>query len=200
VKGLAFEIQIMAPKVYIGLIHYPVTDKQGNLVATSITNLDIHDISRSCRTYGISKYFLVTPLETQHWLAQRIIRHWDEGWGATYNPNRKEALNVIEICPDIGALADKINAEAGATPVWVVTSAKKYPNTVTFQDLRGRIESNLDSPICLLFGTGWGLHPEIIADADLILEPITGPTEYNHLSVRAAVAIILDRLLAPAAK
>jgi hypothetical protein len=29
---------------------------------------------------------------------------------------------------------------------------------------------------------------------DYILEPVYGPGEYNHLSVRSAVAIILDRL------
>ncbi|RLB43293.1 MAG: hypothetical protein DRH23_16495, partial [Deltaproteobacteria bacterium] len=30
--------------------------------------------------------------------------------------------------------------------------------------------------------------------ADVFLEPIVGPTDFNHLSVRAAVAITLDRL------
>jgi len=33
-----------------------------------------------------------------------------------------------------------------------------------------------------------------MAEADAALEPIVGPTEYNHLSVRSAVSIILDRL------
>jgi len=30
-----------------------------------------------------------------------------------------------------------------------------------------------------------------------MLEPIAGTTGYNHLSVRSAAAIILDRLLGP---
>jgi len=30
---------------------------------------------------------------------------------------------------------------------------------------------------------------------DMLLEPIEGYTDYNHLSVRSAAAIILDRLL-----
>ncbi len=32
-------------------------------------------------------------------------------------------------------------------------------------------------------------------NADFFLEPIKGPSDYNHLSVRSAVAIVLDRLL-----
>ena len=51
-----------------------------------------------------------------------------------------------------------------------------------------------DEPICLLFGTGYGLVDEIMAEADYTLEPIVGPTDYNHLSVRSAASIILDRL------
>lgn len=187
----------MLSNVCVALVHYPTVDKQGDLVCTSITNLDIHDISRSARTYGLKRYYLVTPLEAQHWLAQRIIRHWDEGWGATYNPNRKDALGVIEIKADIGQVSDAIEADFGAAPVWVVTSAKRYPNTVTFAQLRDQIFAHPERPVCLLLGTGWGLHPEVVSEADLILEPIVGPTAYNHLSVRAAAAIIFDRLLAP---
>ena len=36
---------------------------------------------------------------------------------------------------------------------------------------------------------------EVMEKFDYILEPIYGPCDYNHLPVRAAVAIILDRLL-----
>ena len=46
----------------------------------------------------------------------------------------------------------------------------------------------------MVFGTGWGLAPEVMARADLRLAPVLGPTDYNHLSVRAAAAVILDRL------
>ena len=45
-----------------------------------------------------------------------------------------------------------------------------------------------------MLGTGWGLTDEIMSMADVTLEPILGPTDYNHLSVRSAAAIILDRL------
>ena len=51
-----------------------------------------------------------------------------------------------------------------------------------------------DKPYLLLFGTGWGLTDEVMSMSDYILEPIRANSKYNHLSVRAAVAIILDRL------
>jgi hypothetical protein len=44
-------------------------------------------------------------------------------------------------------------------------------------------------------GTGWGLTEECFSAADFILEPIAGNGSYNHLSVRSAAAIMLDRLL-----
>jgi tRNA (guanine37-N1)-methyltransferase len=50
-----------------------------------------------------------------------------------------------------------------------------------------------ERPFLLLFGTGHGLAQEVLERADLALPPIR-PGSYNHLSVRAACAIILDRL------
>ena len=75
----------------------------------------------------------------------------------------------------------------------MVTSARKYTGAVSFKFLRSRIEEGENLIIC--FGTGWGLTEEFIRSADYILEPIRGTTDYNHLSVRSAAAIILDRLL-----
>jgi hypothetical protein len=46
----------------------------------------------------------------------------------------------------------------------------------------------------LLLGTGWGLAAEVLDRVDDVLEPIAGAGPYNHLSVRAAAAIMLDRL------
>src|ERR1043166_5259482 len=131
----------MPSSVYAALIHYPVTDKHGRLVSTSITNLDIHDISRAALTYGLRRYFLVTPIESQHWLAQRIIEHWDKGWGADYNPNRKEALQIINLVADIGEVEDAIREESGSGPQRVATAARTFPNSVRFAELRNRIEA-----------------------------------------------------------
>jgi hypothetical protein len=172
-------------------------DKHGLVVATSVTNLDIHDISRAARTYGLRRYYLVTPVEAQHWLVRRIVTHWEEGWGATYNPNRKAALGATDVVADLGQVEDDIVNRSGKPPVWVATSARRYPNSVSFASLRARIQSEPDTPFCLIFGTGHGLHAEVVMEADVVLEPIAGPTAYNHLSVRSAASIIFDRLLAP---
>ncbi len=42
--------------IYIGLVHHPVRNRHGETVATAVTNLDIHDIARAARTYGIRGY------------------------------------------------------------------------------------------------------------------------------------------------
>jgi hypothetical protein len=52
-----------------------------------------------------------------------------------------------------------------------------------------------ERPVLLVFGTGQGLSPSLIEKADYGLIPIEGFTEYKHLSVRSAAAIILDRWL-----
>jgi hypothetical protein len=162
-------------------------------VATSITNLDLHDIARCSTTYGVKRYYVVHPAEAQRKLAGRIMEFWQEGYGAEYNPDRQEAFARVKIAENLAEVYAEIEAEQGVVPVKVATDARKYTNTVTYAQLREDIETKKE-PILLLFGTGWGLLKEDVENMDRILEPIYGPTDYNHLSVRSAVAIILDRL------
>jgi hypothetical protein len=187
-------------RLYLALVHFPVYDRRRDVVATSITNLDVHDISRAARSYGLAGYFLVTPVEAHRWMAGRIIRHWDEGWGAEYNPSRRKALAVATTVTDLGVVHQQITEENGGTPpIFVATSARRFPNSVTFRELRSRLHQEPNQPVCLILGTGHGLHSEVMADCDLILEPIAGgaPDGYNHLSVRSAASIMLDRLCSP---
>lgn len=184
----------MAGKVFLGLVHYPVYNKNMETVATSITNMDIHDIARSSATYDLEKYFVIHPVEKQHELINEIINYWQEGYGSKYNPDRKEALEKVLLVNDIQGAKDYIAHNYGLEVKVVVTDAREYSNTVTYKDLRQKIEQD-DTNILLLFGTGWGIIKPVMESADYILEPIRGRGEYNHLSVRSAVAIILDRLL-----
>ena len=39
--------------LYVGLVHYPIYNKRMNVIAGAVTNFDIHDISRTCRTYNV---------------------------------------------------------------------------------------------------------------------------------------------------
>ncbi len=187
----------MTAPVYIGLVHYPIYNKNGEIIATAITNFDIHDIARTARTYDIARYFVIHPHDSQAELARDILAYWREGYGGEYNPDRKEALSVLAVVPDIAAAVAAITAETGQAPFAVATDARRYANTVTYADLRSRLKSD-DRPCLVLFGTGWGIEKNMMASFDHILEPIWGRGDYNHLPVRAAVAIILDRLLGAA--
>jgi hypothetical protein len=180
--------------VSIALLHYPVYDKNRQVVATAVTNLDIHDIARAAKTFGLFRYYVVTPVAEQRELAERIGRHWREGWGATYNPKRRAALELMRVLPTLDdALAD-LEEEFGRPAKLVVTGAQGRPNSISSAELAQQLKEPAQSYL-LLFGTGWGLTEEVFARADLVLEPIRGPGDYNHLSVRSAAAIVLDRLL-----
>jgi len=184
----------MRGKVFLALIHHPVYDKNNDIVTTSITNFDIHDLARSARTFGVEKYFLIHPMESQRHFSQRIIDHWTEGFGSTYNSTRKDAFQIIELLPDISSMIEYIEANYGSPPLTIATSAKIFPHSVTFPEMKTKIAEE-EGNYLILLGTGWGLHTEIVENCGAILEPIWGPSHYNHLSVRAAGAIILDRLL-----
>ncbi len=187
----------MAANVYVGLVHYPIYNKREEVVATAITNFDIHDIARTTRTYGINTYFLIHPHQAQADLAGEIMEHWQKGGGAAYNPDRQEAFRVVEIASSIEAAIEQITAAEGQRPRVITTDARIFPNTVSYGEVREAISQG-GQPLLLLFGTGWGIEKETMAAFDNILEPIYGPSDYNHLPVRAAVAIILDRLLGEA--
>ena len=174
-------------------MHYPVKNKAGDVITAAVTNLDLHDISRAVRTYGVRRFFVVTPLSNQQELVGRIVSHWVQGKGATYNPDRRKALASIQVENTFEEAARKIYQACGTWPKKVVTSATKSHRSIGFHDFRRMLEN--DTPYILTFGTAWGLSEEFMASADFVLQPIEGGTDYNHLSVRSAAAVILDRLL-----
>lgn len=179
--------------IHIALVHFPVYNKEKEIVASSVTTLDVHDISRICKTYGVGAFYVVTPLKTQQDLVDRIIGHWTEGFGAEYNPTRKEALANTCVKSRLKDVVEDIAQRSGQKPQVLVPDARKFPKCVSYAEAREEIRR--DGPHLLVFGTGWGLEKGIVERADIILAPIEGAGEYNHLPVRAAIAIILDRLL-----
>jgi hypothetical protein len=182
--------------LYLALLHHPVLDKNGQVVTTALTNMDVHDIARTSRTYGVRRFFVVHPIRTLQLLAQKILQHWETGFGSTYNLTRKDALQLVALESDLDGVIVAVEREAGECPRLIATSARPGEDRISFPDLRARLETD-PAPHLLLLGTGWGLTPEILARAHLFLEPIVGPGDYNHLSVRSAAAVILDRLRAP---
>ena len=190
-KARATEIKA---SVYVALLHYPVYDKNGQIVTTAVTNMDIHDIARSGCTYGLSGFFVVTPVKALQKLALKIIEHWEIGYGSEYNATRKEALALVRICDTLDDAIIVIERETGLKPTLVATSARATGNRTSFEALRDMVNKEA-RPILILFGTGWGLTETILLQSDFVLEAIAGRKGYNHLSVRSAAAIILDRLL-----
>ena len=178
--------------LYLAIIHYPVLDKRGDIVATSITNLELHDVARSCMTFGVELCYIVTPLPKQTVIAEKLIQHWASGYGAAYNPDRAKALTKIRIVGDIDEMMNEIRV-AGA-PVVIGTSSRERPDALRYEELRARIATD-ERPVVLLFGTGWGLPPAVTALCESMLLPVRGCGDYNHLSLRVAIGIILDRIL-----
>lgn len=179
-------------RVDVALIHYPVCNKNGEIIGSAVTNLDIHDIARAARTFGVTTYYVVTPFDDQRRLVQEIVDHWRQGYGSHYNGDRKAAMATIEIIEDLDTLY-RLSSTGGNKPLVVATSAREHGATIGYGAMRRRI--NAGEHVLLLFGTAWGLAAEVVEQADAMLPPICGRQAYRHLSVRSAVSIVLDRLL-----
>ena len=180
-------------RLYIGLLHYPVYNKNDQKITSAITNVDLHDLSRLSRTYGVKSFFVITPLKKQQRFAERIIAHWVAGYGASYNNLRKEAIELIRITPSLDSSVKEIRKIEGEDPLIIATCASEHlERSISYSSMKKVLGS--DRVVFIIFGTAWGLHNEIINRADFILEPVKGNNDYNHLSVRTAAGIILDRL------
>jgi hypothetical protein len=177
----------------VALIHYPVVNRAGEITGSAVTNLDLHDIARAGRTYGVDTYWVVTPDKQQQELAGQIVAHWTDGYGGNVNPARRQALSRIRICSSLDEVMEGVAKKWQQKVSVFATSARSMHNTVGYEDIRTRLHEG--DPMLLLFGTAWGLAPEVLEAVDGMLPPLQGRGEYNHLSVRSAVSIILDRLL-----
>ncbi len=174
-------------RTYVALVHHPVYDRTGRVVATALTNLDLHDMARACRTYGLGGLLIVHPVQAQRTLATRIADHWRDH-GEELNDFRRMAIERVTVVDSLAAARDHVQAACGAEPLLCATSARP---------LTGALEPSQvphDRPLVLVFGTGWGLAEEALALCPARLAPVRGAGDYNHLSVRSACAIILDRL------
>lgn len=185
----------VSPRLDVVLVHYPVVNRHGDIIGSAVTNLDLHDIARAGKTYGVHSYWVVTPFQEQRALVDEIVQHWTQGYGATANPDRRGALELIAAASDLDEVIAKATVAFGTRPTVVATCAHEQKNTIAFAAMRDGLREG--KPYMLLFGTAWGLAPELLARVDAVLPPLHGRSEFNHLSVRSAASIILDRLLHP---
>lgn len=180
--------------LFCALVHYPVVNKEKKSVAVSLTNLDIHDIGRCSCTYGLGGYYITTPIEDQQRMLAELLHHWVSGPGTAANPDRGEALQIIRGVRLIEDAVKDISERTGQNPLLVATSARGAGN-MHVGDVRTLLA---DRPVLLLFGTAHGLAPQVLEQCDGILRPVRYLDGYNHLSVRTAAAIIIDRILGDA--
>lgn len=182
------------------LVHYPVllgTKKTG---ASSLTNLDIHDIARISRSYGMGFFYAVTPLRDQLRVLEEILRHWTQGPGGKGNADRANALGLVQPAASIEAAVAHMTAHYGTRPklvassaVWPARGKASHPEKppMTPRDVWSLCGQG---PVMLCLGTAQGLAPEALEQCDGILRPVRF-LGYNHLSVRSAAAILADRIL-----
>lgn len=181
-------------KIGLALVHYPVLDRGHAIVTTAITNIDLHDLARSSYTYGLDELYIVHPINAQRTLAEKVKNHWIDGAGARRIPDRTPPMSTLRI---VHAIEDAEVELGQGEPVerWV-TSASAKGEVLSISRAKALL-AEPGPPVLILFGTGWGLADEVCEKAAHQLAPILSPRAngYNHLSVRAAVAITLDRLL-----
>jgi hypothetical protein len=177
----------------MALVHYPVVNRNSEVIASAITNLDLHDLARLSRTYNMPGCYIVTPLKDQQSLAKRLIAHWCGGVGKELHPSRCEALRCLRVVDDIAQVRQDIRREWGEEPTVWATTASRQATALPYREARRQLSES--GPKLILLGTAWGLAPSLLQGIDAVLETIRWEGTYNHLSVRCAAAILVDRLL-----
>jgi len=185
-------------RVAVALVHYPVLDRSGGIVTSAITNLDVHDIARSAMTYGVSAYYVVHPIAAQRNLVERIKSHWIDGSGGKRIPDRVAPMKLVHVVTTLQEALSHHSDNEPAT-VWT-TGAGMLPGADILSHAQAGVALHESGPpvlLVLVLGTGWGLHESVhqVATGRLAAIQAAGPAGFNHLSVRAAAAILFDRLL-----
>lgn len=184
------------PHHYIALMHNDIDLKEGRIGHTSVTSIDIHDIARSSVTYGLQTFFIVTSLKDQQKMVEKMLSFWvDEKIGGDYNNNRHEAVRTVQLKSELDDVIALIEEREGKKPLIIGTSARDGDTIKMLTYFEQDIAWQYDRPILFLFGTGSGMSEGLLNRCDYMLPPLQGFSDFNHLSVRSAVAIILDKWL-----
>ncbi len=182
------------PPHYIVLMHDEVILEPGVTGTSSVTSLDIHDIARSAKTYGLEGYYLVTSLLDQQAIVRKILEFWETS-GIEYNKQRHHAVSLVSLMGSLDQVMEAIERKEGKRPILVGTSARKCSGVrqITYKDQD--VVWKEDRPVLFILGTAKGLAPQVMERCEYVLAPIEGFLKFNHLSVRSAAAVIFDRWL-----
>jgi len=122
---------------------------------------------------------------------ETMRRYWVEGPWLSYNQERAEGLKRLSVVGSVEELLK--NLSSAVMPLIVGTSARERGlKKITEADVR-RIQKQ--RPVLILFGTGYGLAEETLSFCEAMLPPIEGRTGFNHLPMRVAAGILMDRIL-----
>src|SRR5208283_2306685 len=154
--------------LFLALIHHPVLDRNGRIVTSAITSLDIHDIARSAHTYGVTRAYIVHPIPEQREFAATVIDHWRFDFGRSFDGRRREALETIKIVATLDDAIADASTVSGSRPLIVHTSARTSGGMMT-SELRRKLEASDALPAMILFGTGFGMAPSVLDRADIVL-------------------------------
>ncbi len=169
----------------VALVHAPVLNKHGETSATSVSSIDVHDFARTCAFYDVSPVYIVHPAEGMQQFVKDLTNHWVEGKRGELNQGRRDVLGAVRIVSDIQDILKEDDYQ-----LWY-TSAEPPANSapVAPELLQEKSGKHL-----LVFGTGHGLDVKSLPNENGWLCSIDGIGKVRHLSVRAALAIYLDRL------
>ena len=107
---------------------------------------------------------------------------------------RGEALELVMVATSLEETVSWVEEAEGDSPLLVATSARPHEvQRISYAQLKKAVHRE-ERPVYILFGTGWGMADELIEACDVVLPPIMAEADFNHLSVRAAAAIVLDRV------
>ncbi len=182
------------PRISIALVHHPVAGKNGQEIASSITTLDVHDMARYGKTFGAERIYIITPVADQKVLVERMKSHWtDEEYLKKQNVRREGTVELLVTLPSVEDAVAHARTRSKRVKL-LATTAQRVPGAVSTDEWRARAAEEADEWI-ILFGTAYGLGKSLMERAECTLLPIDGAGAFNHLPVRGASAIILDRLI-----
>jgi len=170
--------------IAVALVHSPVLSRKGETSTTSITSIDVHDFARTCAFYDIGPVYLVHPAAGMQSLVTDMTDFYLTGPGGARNPGRKEALKAVSLASSLAEVQAK-----GDYQLWYTSATAPGADFVDVDKLPEIKGNHL-----IVLGTGWGLDVENLPTPTGWLSPIKGIGMVRHLSVRAVLAIYLDRL------
>ena len=171
-------------RIAVALVHYPVLNRNGETSTTAITTLDIHAFARSCAFYNIGPVYLVHPAPAIQAMVSEMMEYWLHGAGSRRNPERCLVLESLRV---VSSLEDA--QSDGNYRLWYTSAEADDGVAVSPEKLK-----NIKGSHLIVFGTGSGLDVSFLPEPNGWLSPIKGIGSVRHLSVRAALAIYLDRL------